>query len=80
MITVAVLIFSPPCLVEEGVPNPSPSEPSSIAGAVQDNDTLKPEAEPVRSVGPATSGGAEGVAHASLEGAVSNVPSTCVTK
>ena len=71
---------SPPCRIDEGVPKPSPIAPSVVAGAVQDRETLKPDADPAKSVGPGTTGGAEGVAQAKLDTPDSEVPSTCVTR
>ena len=66
--------------MDEGVPRPSPIKPSRGAGGVQARDTLKPEADPVKSVGPGTTGGAEGVAQERLDTPDSDVPSTCVTR
>ena len=50
--------------------------PVKGSGAVQASETSKPTADPVRSVGAGTSGGAEGVAQAWFDAAVSVPPST----
>ena len=50
--------------------------PVKGSGAVQASETSKPTADPVRSVGAGTSGGAEGVAQAVFDAADSDSPST----